>query len=151
MNKVLENMLGKSIEQRFEEIEVEEVRAKRQAEIDAQMKDKGKSAEGSVIAERSIVLSTDPESPIQNPVPISAVSAIFEEDVLREDLGNDDEEEEDDDEEDDDEENDDDEDDDEEKVFSASSHSSDDIDDNDDQGDTGVIVSEASKEQMLMI
>ncbi|MFS7997518.1 hypothetical protein Hanom_Chr12g01142721 [Helianthus anomalus] len=31
MNKVLENMLGKSIEQRFEEIEVEEVRANRQA------------------------------------------------------------------------------------------------------------------------
>ncbi|XP_022031653.1 RNA-binding protein 33-like [Helianthus annuus] len=80
MNKVLENMLGKSIEQRFEEIEVEEVRAKRQAEIDAQMKDKGKSVESYVNAERSIVLATDPESPIQNPVPISSVSAIFEED-----------------------------------------------------------------------
>ncbi|MFS7986520.1 hypothetical protein Hanom_Chr11g01011291 [Helianthus anomalus] len=46
MNKVIENMLGNSLEQRFEEIQVEEVRAKRQAEIDAQMKDKGKSAEG---------------------------------------------------------------------------------------------------------
>ncbi|XP_035843966.1 pre-rRNA 2'-O-ribose RNA methyltransferase-like [Helianthus annuus] len=45
MNKVLENMLGKSIEQRFEEIKVEEVRAKRQAEIDAQMKNKGKGVE----------------------------------------------------------------------------------------------------------
>ncbi|MFS8007638.1 hypothetical protein Hanom_Chr14g01263411 [Helianthus anomalus] len=47
MNKVLENILEKSIEQRFEEIEVEEVRAKRQAEIDAEMKNKGKGVEGS--------------------------------------------------------------------------------------------------------
>ncbi|KAJ0547491.1 hypothetical protein HanIR_Chr08g0372821 [Helianthus annuus] len=51
MNKVLENMLGKSIEQRFEKIEVEEVRAKRQAEIDAQMKNKGKGVEGKDIEE----------------------------------------------------------------------------------------------------
>ncbi|MFS7997830.1 hypothetical protein Hanom_Chr12g01146571 [Helianthus anomalus] len=43
MNKVIENKLGKSAEQRFEEIEVKEVRAKHQAEIDAQMKNKGKS------------------------------------------------------------------------------------------------------------
>ncbi|MFS8023507.1 hypothetical protein Hanom_Chr16g01452251 [Helianthus anomalus] len=87
MNKVIENKLDKSIEQRFEEIEVEEVRAKHQAEINAQMKDKGKSVESSVNAERSIVLATNPESPIQNPVPISVVSAIFEEDVLHEDMG----------------------------------------------------------------
>ncbi|MFS7906222.1 hypothetical protein Hanom_Chr01g00056761 [Helianthus anomalus] len=73
INKVLENMIEKSIEQRFEEIEVEEVRANCQAEIDAQMKNKGKGVEGSVNAERSIVLSTDPESPILNPVPISVV------------------------------------------------------------------------------
>ncbi|KAJ0801730.1 hypothetical protein HanPI659440_Chr03g0120481 [Helianthus annuus] len=46
VNKVVENMLGKSIEERFEEIEVEEVRAKRQADIDAQMKSKGKGVEG---------------------------------------------------------------------------------------------------------
>ncbi|MFS8002465.1 hypothetical protein Hanom_Chr13g01202381 [Helianthus anomalus] len=46
MNNVLENMLGKSVEQRFDEIEVKEVRAKRQAETDAQMKNKGKSVEG---------------------------------------------------------------------------------------------------------
>ncbi|XP_021992495.1 glutamic acid-rich protein-like [Helianthus annuus] len=45
MNKVLENLLGKSVEQRFEEIEVEEVRARRQAEIDAEMKYKGKGVE----------------------------------------------------------------------------------------------------------
>ncbi|XP_035838741.1 glutamic acid-rich protein-like [Helianthus annuus] len=131
INKVLENMLGKSIEQRFEEIEVEEVRAKRQAEIDAQMKDKGKSVESSVNAERSIVLSTDPESPIHNPFPISTISAIFDEDVLLEDLEDDDEE-----------------DDDEEKVFYASSHSDDDDNDDDDnQGGTGVKVTEASNER----
>ncbi|MFS7966343.1 hypothetical protein Hanom_Chr09g00772671 [Helianthus anomalus] len=134
MNKVLENMLGKSIEQRFKEIEVEELRAKRQAEIDAQMQDKGTNVEGSVIAERSIVLSTDPKSPIQNPTPISSISAIFDEDVLLEDMGVDDvDNDEDDDEEDDEEENDDKKDDD-EKVFSASSYSSDDNDDDDDQG-----------------
>ncbi|KAM0041215.1 hypothetical protein Hdeb2414_s0011g00363721 [Helianthus debilis subsp. tardiflorus] len=56
MNKVLENLLRNSVEQRFEEIEVEEVRAKRQAEIDAQVKDKGKGIEGvSGVVERSIV------------------------------------------------------------------------------------------------
>ncbi|MFS7977998.1 putative acting on peptide bonds (peptidase) [Helianthus anomalus] len=156
LNKVVENMLGKSIEQRFEEIEVEEVRANRQEEIDAQMQDKGKGVEGSVNAERSIVVSTDPESPIQNPVPISAISDIFEEDALLEDMGDDDIDEdednddednddEDDDEEDDEEENDDKKDDD-EKVFSASSHSSDN-DDDDDQGGTGVTVTEASNEK----
>ncbi|MFS7947216.1 hypothetical protein Hanom_Chr06g00545501 [Helianthus anomalus] len=68
MNKVLENMLGKSVEQRFEEIEVEEVRAKRQAEIDAQIKNKGKSVEGVIeTSERSVVPSTILESPIPNP------------------------------------------------------------------------------------
>ncbi|MFS7978488.1 putative acting on peptide bonds (peptidase) [Helianthus anomalus] len=149
MNKMIENMLGKSIEQRFEEIEVEELRAKRQAEIDAEMKYKGKGVEGSEVAERSIVLATDPKSPIQNHVPISAVSAIFEEDVLLEDIANDEvDDDEDDDEEDDDEGDDDEEDDDEEKVFSTSSHSDDDgNDDDDDQGGTGVTVTEASKEQ----
>ncbi|XP_035843192.1 FK506-binding protein 5-like [Helianthus annuus] len=85
MNKVLENMLGESIEQRFEEIEVEELRAKRQAEIDAEMNFKGKGVEGSEVTERSIVPSTVSESPIQNPRPISVVFAIFEEDVLLED------------------------------------------------------------------
>ncbi|MFS7909881.1 hypothetical protein Hanom_Chr02g00099831 [Helianthus anomalus] len=58
LNKVVESMLGTSIEQRFEEIQVEELRAKRQAEIDEQMKDKGKGAESSVASvERSIVPS----------------------------------------------------------------------------------------------
>ncbi|MFS7946313.1 hypothetical protein Hanom_Chr06g00534551 [Helianthus anomalus] len=89
MNKVLENMLGKSVEQRFEEIEVEEVRAKRQAEIDAQMKNKGKGVESIIeTSERSIVPSTILESPIQNLRPISAVSRTFEEDVLLDDVIN---------------------------------------------------------------
>ncbi|MFS7906215.1 putative transcription factor bZIP family [Helianthus anomalus] len=51
MNKVIESMLGKSIEQRFEEIQVDEVRPKRQAEIEALMKDKGKNAESNVSLE----------------------------------------------------------------------------------------------------
>ncbi|MFS8035281.1 hypothetical protein Hanom_Chr17g01591241 [Helianthus anomalus] len=37
LNKVVENMLGTSIEQKFEEIQVEELRAKHQAQIDEQM------------------------------------------------------------------------------------------------------------------
>ncbi|MFS7909928.1 hypothetical protein Hanom_Chr02g00100361 [Helianthus anomalus] len=83
LNKVVENMLGTSIEQRFEEIQVEELRAKRQVEIDEQMKDKGKGTEGSVAAaERSIV----PSLVVENPVPISSISGIFEEDVSLEDL-----------------------------------------------------------------
>ncbi|XP_022040664.1 FK506-binding protein 5-like [Helianthus annuus] len=129
MNKVIESVLGKSIEKRFEEIQVEEVRAKRQAEIEAQMRDKGKSAAGSIaVAERSIV----PSLVVENPVLISSVSAIFEENVSLEDIAVDDEE--DDSEEDDNEEGDDGEDDDEEKVFYASSHGSDDNnDDNDNQ------------------
>ncbi|XP_022040725.1 glutamic acid-rich protein-like [Helianthus annuus] len=42
MNKVLENLIGKPVEQRFEEIKVEEVRARRKDEIEAEMKNKGK-------------------------------------------------------------------------------------------------------------
>ncbi|XP_021991487.1 MAP7 domain-containing protein 1-like [Helianthus annuus] len=142
MNKLIESMLGKSIEQKFEEIQDKEVRAKRQAEIEALMKDEGKNAEGSVVvAERSIV----PSLVVDNPVPITSVSAVFDEDVSLEDLiGNDDEE---DDEEDDDEGDDGEEDDDDEKVFSASSHGSDDDNDDDDQGGTGITVTEASNEQ----
>ncbi|KAJ0533514.1 hypothetical protein HanRHA438_Chr09g0391301 [Helianthus annuus] len=144
MNKVLENLLGKSVEQRFEEIEVEEVRARRQAEIDAEMKNKGKGVEGvSDVSEKAIVTSTVLESPVQNPRPICAVSGIFEEDVLIDDVIDDEEDvEEDDEEEDVDEEKTDDADD----VFSASSHSDDDNND-DDQGGTGIKVTEASNEE----
>ncbi|MFS7965773.1 hypothetical protein Hanom_Chr09g00766131 [Helianthus anomalus] len=144
MNKVLENMLGKSVEQRFEEIEGEEVRAKRQAGIDAEMKFKGKGVESSEVTERSIVPYTILESPIQNPRPISAISGIFEEVVLLDDVINEEEDiEEDDDEEDDDKEDDDDDDkvDDADDVFSESSHSDNDDDDND-QGGTGDVSGE---------
>ncbi|XP_021996082.1 titin homolog [Helianthus annuus] len=58
INKVLENLLGKSVKKKFEEIEVEEVRARRQAAIDAEMKNKGKGVEGtSEVTERAIVSS----------------------------------------------------------------------------------------------
>ncbi|KAF5797638.1 hypothetical protein HanXRQr2_Chr07g0283001 [Helianthus annuus] len=121
LNKVVESMLGTSVEQRFEEIQVEELRAKCQAEIDEQMKDMGKGTEGSVtVEERSIVPSLVIETP--------------------------DVEEEGDDEDDDDE--DDEEDDDDEKVFSASSHGSDN-DDDDAQGGMGIKVTEVSKERTV--
>ncbi|MFS7967442.1 hypothetical protein Hanom_Chr09g00785801 [Helianthus anomalus] len=77
MRKVLENVIGKPIEQQFEEIELEEVRARRKAEIEAEMKNKGKGAqvEGvSEVTERAIVPSIVSESPIQDPCPISSVS-----------------------------------------------------------------------------
>ncbi|XP_021996036.1 FK506-binding protein 5-like [Helianthus annuus] len=142
VNKVLENLIGKSVEQTFEEIQVEEVRARRQAAIEAEMKNKGKGVEGvSEVTERAIVPSTILESPIQNPRPISAVSGIFEEDVDVDDVVNVDEEE------DDDESKKDDADD----VFSASSDDDDDDDDDDgnddDQGTSGIKVTEASNEE----
>ncbi|MFS8020051.1 hypothetical protein Hanom_Chr15g01411031 [Helianthus anomalus] len=49
MNKVLENLIGMSVDQKFEEIQVEEVRARSQAEIDAEMKNKGKGVEGDLL------------------------------------------------------------------------------------------------------
>ncbi|KAJ0751946.1 hypothetical protein HanPI659440_Chr09g0318651 [Helianthus annuus] len=49
LHKVVESMLGSSVEQRYEEIVLNEVRAERQAEIDRQMKDKGKGLEGSSV------------------------------------------------------------------------------------------------------
>ncbi|XP_021991494.1 uncharacterized protein LOC110888270 [Helianthus annuus] len=83
LNKVVESMLGTSVEQKFEELQVEELRAQRQAEIDEQMKNKGKSAEGSsAVTERSIV----PSMVVENPEPISAISGLFEEDTPLEEL-----------------------------------------------------------------
>ncbi|MFS7964139.1 hypothetical protein Hanom_Chr08g00746711 [Helianthus anomalus] len=150
MNTVLESLIGKYVEQRFEEIQLEEVRARRKAEIEAEMqsKCKGVQAEGvSEVTERAIVPSIVPESPIQNPCPISAVSGVFDEDVEIDDVVDDDEE-------DDDEEDEEEEDDEEVKkddadyVFSTSSHDDDD-DDNDgnDQDSTGIKVTEASTEE----
>ncbi|KAJ0575151.1 hypothetical protein HanIR_Chr05g0209561 [Helianthus annuus] len=148
MNKVLENLIGKSVEQKFEEIQVEEVKAHRQAAIEAEMKNKGKNVqvEGvSEVTERAIIPSMISESHIQNPRPISAVSGIFEEDVEVDVVVNEDEDDEDDDEEEEDDEvkkdNADD-------VFSASSHDDDDDDGNDDdQGTSGIKVTEALNEE----
>ncbi|MFS7966496.1 hypothetical protein Hanom_Chr09g00774391 [Helianthus anomalus] len=136
INKVLENLLGKFVEQKFEEIQVEEVRARRQAAIEAEMKNKGKGVEGvSEITERAIVPSIVPETPIQNPRPISAVSGIIEEDIEMDDVINEDEEDDEDDEEVDvDESKKDDADD----VFSTSSDHDDDNNDDDDKGGTGI-------------
>ncbi|XP_022024494.1 prostatic spermine-binding protein-like [Helianthus annuus] len=110
------------------------------------MKSKGKDVEGVLeVSERSIIPSTVLESPIQNPRPISAVSGIFEEDVLLDDVIDEEEDiEEDDEEEDVDEEKTDDAD----NVFSASSHSDDDNDD-DGQGGIGIKVTEASNEENI--
>ncbi|XP_022032092.1 glutamic acid-rich protein-like [Helianthus annuus] len=139
LNKVAESMLGTSVEQRFEELQLEELRAQRQAEIDKQMKDKGKGVEGSsALTERSIV----PATVLENPTPISAVCGLFEDYTPLEELmgGSSDE--------DDEEEEEEKKDDKDEKVFSASSHGSGKDDDDDDaQGGTGLKVTEASSEQ----
>ncbi|MFS7936597.1 hypothetical protein Hanom_Chr05g00417451 [Helianthus anomalus] len=109
------------------------------------MKDKGKGvASNSAVTERSII----PSLVVENSIPISALSAIFDEDVLMEDMGGDDDidDDDDDDEEDEEEDKDDKKTVDDEKVFSASSHSSDN-DDDDNQGGAGITMSEASKYQ----
>ncbi|MFS7888283.1 hypothetical protein Hanom_Chr00s000001g01593121 [Helianthus anomalus] len=147
MNKVLENLIGKPVEQMFEEIELEEVRARRKAEIEAEMKNKGKGiqVEGvSVVTERTIVPAVVLESPIQNPRPISAVSSIFEEDIEVDDVVNEDEEDDEDEEE---EEDDEAKKDDADDVFSASSHDNDNGNDDDDQGTSGIKVTEESNEE----
>ncbi|XP_022003396.1 glutamic acid-rich protein-like [Helianthus annuus] len=125
LSKVVESMLGTLVEQKFEELLVEEIRAQRQAEMDRQMQDKGKGVEGSsAVTERSIV----PSMVVENPEPISAISGLFEDETHLAELegsssDEDDEEEEEEEKEDKD-----------EKVFSASSHSSDN-DDDDAQGE----------------
>ncbi|MFS7953802.1 hypothetical protein Hanom_Chr07g00622841 [Helianthus anomalus] len=137
MNKLLEKLIGKPVEQMFEEIELEEVRARRKAEIKAEMKNKGKGVqvEGvSEVTKRAIVPSIVPESPIQNPCPISSVFGILDEDVEVDDVVDDDEE--DDDEED--EEEDDIKKDDADDVFSTNSDHDDGDDDDNDQGSTSI-------------
>ncbi|XP_035842217.1 glutamic acid-rich protein-like [Helianthus annuus] len=144
LNKVVEKMLGTSIEQKFEEIQVEDLRAKHQAEIDEQMKEKGKGVEGSsAVTERSIVSSLV----VENHVPLTAISGLFEEETHLEELAGEDDDEDDDDDEEEGDDEDDEEDHDDEKVFSASSHSSDNDDDDDAQGGMGIKVTEVSKER----
>ncbi|MFS7919321.1 hypothetical protein Hanom_Chr03g00211371 [Helianthus anomalus] len=92
MNKVLENLIGKPVEQRFEEIELEEVRTRRKAEIEAEMKNKGKDVQiesVTEVSERAIVVSEpteDPETSILDPCPISSVSGVFDDDVFDDDV-----------------------------------------------------------------
>ncbi|KAJ0447992.1 hypothetical protein HanRHA438_Chr17g0819101 [Helianthus annuus] len=132
LNRVVESMLETSVEQKYEELKLEDLRAKRKAELERQMKDKGKGVEGS--SEMSIV----PSMVIDNPEPISAVPGIVEEEVPSPKLiGGEDEEDDEDDDED-------------EFVYSASSHSSKGGDDDDDAaGGSGVRVTEASKEKVV--
>ncbi|KAM0043382.1 hypothetical protein Hdeb2414_s0010g00340651 [Helianthus debilis subsp. tardiflorus] len=62
MNKVLEGLIGKSIEQRFEEIQLEEVQARRKADIEAKLKVKGKGVPIEGVAEvtkRAIVVDDE--------------------------------------------------------------------------------------------
>ncbi|KAJ0814639.1 hypothetical protein HanPSC8_Chr17g0788101 [Helianthus annuus] len=141
LHKVVESMLGSSIEERYEEICVAEARAERKAEIDRQMKDKGKGLEGS---SATPILDIIPVMEVENPQPISAISGLFEEPTsLHELIGASSEEEDDEDEEG---EKEDDKDD---FVFSASSHSSQDDDDDDATGGTGVRVSDASNDKVI--
>ncbi|KAJ0542476.1 hypothetical protein HanOQP8_Chr09g0324931 [Helianthus annuus] len=125
LNRVVESMLGTSVNQKFEELKVEDLRAERQAEIERQMKDKGKGVEGSSsVSEMALV----PSMVTENPESISAVSGLFEEETpMHELIGDDDEEDDDDD----------------KVVFSASSHSSKGDDDDDAAG--GVIYCKSGK------
>ncbi|XP_022031498.1 intracellular protein transport protein USO1-like [Helianthus annuus] len=106
LNRVVESMLETTVDQKYEELKLEDLRAERKAEVERQMKDKGKGVEG------SSVMSIVPSMVIDNPVPISSVPGIVEEEIPSPKLIGGEEEE-------------DDEDDDEEEfVYSASSHSS---------------------------
>ncbi|MFS8035115.1 hypothetical protein Hanom_Chr17g01589261 [Helianthus anomalus] len=89
LKKVIEDLIGKPIEQRFEEIEL---KSRRKAEIEAEMKNKGKSAqvEGVIeVTERAIVPSIVPELSIQDPCPITSVPGEDDEededDILKDD------------------------------------------------------------------
>ncbi|MFS7888930.1 hypothetical protein Hanom_Chr00s000002g01600771 [Helianthus anomalus] len=123
LKKVIKDLIGKPIEQRFEEIELEELRARHKAEIEAEMKNKGKSAqvEGVIeVSKRAIVPSKVLESSIQDPYPITSVPG-------------------DEDDEDDEEDEDDNLKDDADGVYSVHSDDDDDgNDDDDDQGSSGI-------------
>ncbi|XP_035832056.1 uncharacterized protein LOC110870582 [Helianthus annuus] len=67
LNRVVESMLETSVEQKYEELKLEDLRAERKAELERQMKDKGKGVGG------SSVMSIVPSMVIDNPEPISAV------------------------------------------------------------------------------
>ncbi|KAJ0883998.1 hypothetical protein HanPSC8_Chr10g0428311 [Helianthus annuus] len=131
LNRVVESMLETTVDQKYEELKLEDLRAERKAEVERQMKDKRKAVEG------SSVMSIVPSMVIDNPVPISSVPGIVEEEIQSPKLIGGEEEEDDDD------------DDEEEFVYSASSHSSKGYDDDDAAGGSGVRVTEASKEKVV--
>ncbi|XP_035843913.1 FK506-binding protein 5-like [Helianthus annuus] len=131
LKKVIVDLIGKSIEQRFEEKELEEVRARRKAE----MKNKGKGVpvKGVVqVTERAIVPTKVPESSILDPYPITSVSGEIN------DNDEDDEEDEDDNLKDV-----------ADEVYSVHSDDDDDGNDDDDQGTSGIKVCEASNEENI--
>ncbi|XP_022031054.1 FK506-binding protein 5-like [Helianthus annuus] len=131
-NKELEAKNAKKEHEEFEEIEPEEVRAKREAEIEAGMKDKGKSVlveDNIQVTERAIIL-TEPTK-VLDPCPITSVSGEIN------DNDEDDEEDEDDNLKDD-----------ADEVYSV--HSDDDDGNDDaDQGNSGIKVTEASQEENI--
>ncbi|XP_022015044.1 eukaryotic translation initiation factor 5B-like [Helianthus annuus] len=143
LKKFLEDLIGKTIEQRFEEIELAEVRARHEAEMEAGMKDKGKGVpvEDDVqVTEREIVLTEPtkvPESSILDPCPITSVSGEIND--------NDEDDEEDEEDEDDNLK------DDAVEVYSVHSDDDDDDDGNDDadQGNSGIKVTEALQEENI--
>ncbi|XP_022032156.1 MAP7 domain-containing protein 1-like [Helianthus annuus] len=67
LNRVVECMLETTVDQKYEELKLEDLRAERKAEVERQMKDKGKAVEG------SSVMTIVPSMVIDNPVPISSV------------------------------------------------------------------------------
>ncbi|XP_021991309.1 uncharacterized protein LOC110888075 [Helianthus annuus] len=75
LNRVVESMLKTSVEQKYEELKLEDLRAERKAEVERQMKEKGKAVEG------SSVMSIVPSMVVDNPVPISSVPCITEEEI----------------------------------------------------------------------
>ncbi|XP_022015099.1 protein PFC0760c-like [Helianthus annuus] len=138
LKKVLEDLIGKPIEQKFEEIELAEVRARRETEMEAGMKDKGKGVpvEDDVhMSEREIVLtepkspSKVPESSILDPCPLTSVSGMIEDDEEDEDDNLKD---------------------DADEVYSVNSDNDDDDGNDDvDQGNSGIKVTEASQEENI--
>ncbi|MFS7930545.1 hypothetical protein Hanom_Chr04g00345571 [Helianthus anomalus] len=125
LKKVIEDLIGKPIEQRFEEIELDELRTRRKAEIEAEMKNKGKSAqvEGVIeVTERAIVSSKGSESPCPiMSVPGDEDHEEDEDDNLKDDA---------------------------DEVYYVHGDDNDGNDD-DDQGTSGIKVTEASNEKKI--
>ncbi|MFS8024372.1 hypothetical protein Hanom_Chr16g01462461 [Helianthus anomalus] len=120
LKKVLEDLIGKPIEQRFEEIELAEVRAIREAEMQAGMKDKGKD-----VQVEDVVQVTEKAIVLTEPCPLNSVPGKDDED------------------------DDDNMKDDADEVYSIHSDDDDDGNDDADQGTLGIKVTEASQEENI--